>query len=276
MLIAGFVFALMNVFVKLLPNINPVEIVFFRSLVSFVMSLVMLRLYKIPPLGKNTILLVARGAVGAVALVMYFTTLQLMPLASAVTIQFLSPIFTSILGVFIVREKVLSKQWLFYAVAFFGVMVIQGFDPRVPFWVAVLGLVSAIFSGLAYNIIRRLNNLEHPLVIVFYFPLVTIPLTAIYLLFNWDVPDGYDLLVLLMIGILTQIAQLYMTKAYQSDELSKVASLKYLGIVYALGFGFVFFEETYQWPSLAGIGLVLAGVVANVWYKSKKDALRMK
>jgi drug/metabolite transporter (DMT)-like permease len=271
MIIAGFLFASMNVLVKMLPNIPAIEIVFFRSLISFVMSFVYLKAIRVPVFGNNKKLLIARGAVGAVALTMYFYTLQNIPLGSAVTMQFLSPIFTSILGVFIVKEKVHPKQWIFYLMAFAGLIIIQGFDPRVSIEMFVIGISSSILAGLAYNIIRKIKQTEHPLVIVFYFPLVTTPLTGLYSAFNWTMPTGTEWLILLGIGVLTQFAQYFMTMSYQSEDLSKVASLKYLTIIYALGFGYVFFDETYNWIVYSGIALILLGVILNIWFKSKVE-----
>jgi drug/metabolite transporter (DMT)-like permease len=271
MIIAGFLFATMNVFVKMLPNIPAIEIVFFRSIISFVMSFVYLKSVGVPVMGNNKKLLIARGAVGAVALTMYFYTLQNIPLASAVTMQFLSPVFTSILGIFIVKEKVHPKQWIFYIMAFAGLIIIQGFDPRISLEMFTIGVSASVLAGLAYNIIRKINKTEHPLVIVFYFPLVTAPLTGLYSAFNWTMPVGNEWWILLIIGVLTQFAQYFMTMSYQSSDLSKVASLKYLTIIYAIGFGYVFFDETYNWIVYSGITLILAGVILNVWFKTKLD-----
>ncbi len=270
MLISSLFFAGMNLLVKMLPGIPAVEIVFFRSLISFVLSYAILKKINVPVFGKNHKVLLLRGSTGAVALIMYFFTLQVIPLASAVTIQFLSPIFTTILGIFLVKEKVKPWQWLFFAMAFAGVIVVQGFDPRISLAYLAIGIVSSLFSGLAYNFIRKLNTTEHPLVIVFYFPLVTLPITGLYSAFNWVQPSGVEWLILLLIGIMTQFAQYFMTRAYQSEELSKVSSLKYVGIIYALGLGYVFFDETFNLMSYLGMALVLVGVALNVWYKSKK------
>ena len=190
MLLATLFFSLMNVFVKLLPNIPAVEIVFFRSVVSLVLSVFFLTIQKVNVWGNNKRRLLARGVCGAVALIMYFTTIQLMPLASAATIQFLSPVFSSILGIYIVKEKVHPRQWFFYLIAFAGVIMVKGFDPRITPILFLVGIVAALLSGLAYNFIRKLNTTEHPLVIVFYFPLVTLPITGIICLFGWVQPAG--------------------------------------------------------------------------------------
>ncbi|MEQ8927254.1 MAG: DMT family transporter [Fulvivirga sp.] len=268
MLLATFFFSLMNVFVKMVPDIPAVEIVFFRSVVSLFLSFFFLRIQSVNIWGKNKKVLLLRGVCGAVALILYFTTLQLIPLASAVTIQFLSPIFSSILGIYIVKEKVKPWQWIFYLLAFSGVILVKGFDPRITPSLFAIGIVSAFFSGLAYNFIRKLKQTEHPLVIVFYFPLVTLPVTGLISAFDWYKPHGSEWFILLLVGVFTQVAQYFMTKAYQAEELSKIASLKYLGLIYALGFGYVFFEETFNLMTYLGMTVMIVGVVLNVWYKN--------
>lgn len=193
-----------------------------------------------------------------------------MPLATAVTIQYLAPIFTAILGIFIVREKVRAWQWVFFLISFAGVLVVEGVSADVDWrWVG-LGVLSAVFSGLSYNSIRRLTGKEHPLVVVFYFPMVALPIAGLYCLWHWVPPQGLDWLWLLLTGVCTQGAQVFMTKAYQAERLSSVANLNYLGILYALGLGFVFFGETFQLTSYLGMALVLLGVGLNTWYSARQ------
>lgn len=267
MLMATFFFALMQVFVKMLPRIPAVEVVLFRSIVSLVISLWFLRKAKISILGKNRKLLIFRGLFGAAALILYFQTIQKIPLASAVTFQYLAPIFTSVLGIFIVKEKVASFQFGFFALALAGVLVIQGFDQRIPFVYMAFGVGGAFFAGLAYNMVRKLGAAEHPLVIILYFPLITIPISLVYCWFDWVNPVGWEWLLLLLVGIFTQTAQYFMTLSYQHEELSKVSSLNFTGIIYALIFGYAFFGEVFGWGAYMGIALVMLGVTLNIMYK---------
>lgn len=269
MLLATFFFSSMNVCVKLIPHIPAVEIVFFRSLISLVLSYSLLKAenknHNI--WGNNPLFLVLRGVAGSIALILYFKTLQGIPLASAVTIQFLAPIFTAIIGIFIVKEYVKPLQWLFFLLAFAGVLVIQGFDTRISSFYLVMGLAASISSGFAHNFIRKMNTSEHPLVIVFYFPLVTLPVTGILSIFNFKMPTGTDWLILLAVGVLTQIAQVLMTKAIQLEELSKIASLRYISIIYALIYGFLIFGENFNFLTYLGMALTLLGVILNIFYK---------
>jgi drug/metabolite transporter (DMT)-like permease len=267
MLTATLFFSMMNVAVKLLPHIPAVEIVFFRSLISLILSFGILKTAKIPIWGKNKKLLILRGASGAMALILYFRLIQDIPLASATTILFLSPVFATILGIFFVNETVKPLQWIFFLVSFGGIIMIKGFDPWIGIIYLLMGFSSSFFSGIAFNCIRKLNTSEHPLVIIFYFPLVTLPITGLWSFFNWVTPVGMDWFILLMVGILTQIAQYFMTKAFQAEEISKIASLRYLGIIYALIFGYLFFDEHFNVMVYSGMALTIFGVVLNIWYK---------
>ncbi len=270
MLIAGLSFAVMNVFVKFVSHMPTMEVVFFRSVFSFVASYVILKKMDIPILGSNKKLLFFRGLAGCLGLVGSYYTIQHIPLASAVTLNYLSPLFTAVMGIFLVKQKVKLPQFLFFIVAISGVLLIRGFDPRVSFFDVFMGLGAAFFAGLAYNIIALLKTSEHPLVIMFYFPLVTLPITGAFCLFNWYTPQGWDWFYLLCIGIMTQIAQYYMTKSYQTANLAKVSILNYLGVIYALVAGYYFFGETYDLRSLCGILVIVLGVLLNIKFSQKK------
>lgn len=272
MLLSTFLFACMNVLVKFVSHIPAVEVVFFRSIISLVMSYVILRAQRVSVWGNNKPLLLARGASGAVGLILYFMLIQQIPLATAVTLQFLAPIVTAILAMLLLAEKVRGWQWFFFLLSFGGILLVNGFDTRVSGLHLLMGILAALGAGMAYTIIRKLKKSEHPLVIVMYFPLVTVPLTGLYSAFHWQMPQGIEWLTLLGIGVLTQFAQYFLTKSFQEDEINKVASLKYLNIFYALVFGYVFFEETFNIYTYLGMSLVVAGVILNIWYKQQKNS----
>lgn len=275
MLLAVFCFAIMNLIVKLLSDIPAMEIILFRSAISFVICVVGLKMQKVKGLGTNKKVLFLRGLFGGTALFLFFTTIQNIPLASAITLHYLAPIFTAIIAWLVLGERLVPLQWLFFLISFIGVTMVKGFDERVDTIYFIMGIVSAFLSGCAYNCIRKLKTSEHPLMVILYFPLVTLPIASLYCIFyEWKMPIGLDWLYLLLIGILTQIAQLYMTKAYQLEEAARVASVSYTGVIYALGFGFLFFQEVFNiWVSI-GIGLMLLGVVLNVTFKNvKKEAV---
>lgn len=269
MLLATFMFTLMKVCVKLVPHIPAIEVILFRSVISLVISVYYLQKQRVSVWGNNKPILILRGVAGAIALVTYFSLLQQIPLATMSTLQYLAPIFTAILGIFLVKEKVRPWQWVFFAVSFAGVLVVRGFDDRISLLHLGMGIGASLFMGLAYNFIRMLKNSEHPLVIIFYFPLVLLPIAGVWSAMVWVQPQGWDWLVLLAVGLFTQVAQFFMTKSYQSEELSKVSILNYIGLIYAIIFGWVLFDETFNLMTYAGMALVIVGVVLNVVFKRK-------
>jgi len=110
--------------------------------------------------------------------------------------------------------------------------------------------------------------------VVLYFPLIATPVMGIACLTaGWVTPTGIEWFLLLALGIFTQIAQVYMTKALHADHSSRIMPFKYTGVLYALGIGFLFFGELLPWFSLVGIGLVIVGVVANALVKNPNEKL---
>jgi drug/metabolite transporter (DMT)-like permease len=263
LILATFFYALMNVCIKFIFHIPLMEIVLARCFISLVASYSHLKLIHQPIWGNNKKALILRGVFGMVSLTAFFYTLQKIPLASAVTIQYLSPIFTIILATFIVKEKTKPIQYLFFLVSFIGVMMIKGFDSRISFLDLGIGITSAFFSGLAYNMIRKTSTTEHPMVVVFYFPLVALPFALIGTLFNFVMPTGTDWIFLILTGIFTQLGQTFMTMALQKEKASGIVNLQYAGMLFSLIFGFYIFNETYPFLSIAGMVLIVAGIMLN-------------
>lgn len=271
MLLATAFFTLMNVGVKYLERIPVYEIVTFRAAVTLVVGYLLIKRAGLSPWGNNKPLLLLRGLSGTVALVFYFTTLQMMPLSSAVTIQYLSPIFTIVIAGFMLREYTRGLQWLFFLLAFGGVVLVKGFDPRVTPAGLAMGIVAALFSGLAYNFIRKLKDHDDALVVVFYFPLVTLPLVGSYTAFHWVQPDLGELGILLLVGLLTTAMQIFMTKAYQSDRASNISIYNYLGTVYAIVIGYLVFAEPVTAMAALGFALIIFGVVMGTHYRRENS-----
>ena len=193
MLWSTFWFALLNVSVKLLPRLPVLEIILFRSVFSITASYAALRYNQVPAWGSSSHRwdLMTRSAMGAGGLALYYITLQKMPLATAVSLQYLAPVFTAVLGMWWLRERVRAWQLLFFLLAFLGVLWVQGVDTRVNPVFLGLGVLSAVFSALGYNAIRKLGGWAHPLVIVFYSQMIITPLAALYCLFHWVTPLGW-------------------------------------------------------------------------------------
>jgi drug/metabolite transporter (DMT)-like permease len=218
-------------------------------------------------MGKNKVLLLQRGFYGSVGLICYFYTLQHMPLGNAIIIHYLAPVLTTILAIRMAGEKVISIQWLFFTLAFAGVIVVNGAGQQVPLIPMLAGLGGALFSALAYNTIKKLKGVEDPNVVVLYFPMVSVPIALSYFLFrpaDWVWPEGTQWLWLIATGITTQIGQFFMTRAYQEDLASRVSAVSYVGVLWGAGAGLLIFDEHYQALQYIGMAMVIGGVILNI------------
>ena len=269
MFLSTLAFALANAFVKQVSHIPAMEIVFFRCFVATVFCFIGLYRAKADWRGSNRKLLFLRGLFGTTALYFFFTTLQNIPLASAMTIQYLSPIFTSIIAIFLLSEKVRSLQWLFYAIAFSGVMLIERFDSRISPFYLTIGIISAFCSGVAYNLVRGLRGKEHPLTVVLHFQLVGAVAGFVSLFFAWRMPTGWDWLFLFLIGVFSQLGQIFLTSALQKEAVAGVAIVNYSGLIYALLIGSLWFGEVQSSASFSGMLLVVFGVLLSVVYSRR-------
>ena len=275
-LISVVCFAIVNVFVKTLVNsgIPAHELVLFRSLVSILFCVAIIKKIGIPFFGVNKKWLILRGLFGTTALVMFFMVLKDMPLAVATTIQYLSPIFTVIFAIYLNNQKVKPIQWLFFVIAFSGIFLMKSeeffnSDQLIAWKPILLGLASAMLSGMAYNSIIKCKSSDHPITIVMYFPLIAIPLMSVWCLFEFVMPQGIQWFYILLMGAFTQVAQMYMTRALTSEKASIVTPYKYLGSIFAVSFGMIFFAEYLSFITLFGIIVVISGVLVNTLYERK-------
>lgn len=273
MFLSTLAFSLANVLVKQISHIPPLEVVFFRCF--FASAFCFIGLYRAGAdwKGSHRGLLLARGLFGTTALYFFFITLQNIPLASAMTIQYLSPIFTSVIAIVVLRERVRALQWVFYATAFVGVLVIEQFDARISLFYLALGIMSAFCSGVAYNLVRRMREQEHPLTVVLHFQLVGVVAGFVSLFFVFKMPQGWDWFWLFMIGVFSQLGQIFLTNALQREKAAGVAIINYTGLIYAIGFGSLLFGEQIVPMTLVGMALVVCGVLASVLYSRRRDRL---
>lgn len=268
-LIATIFFSIINALVKYCEGIPSIEIVFFRSLVSLIITYYTIVKLKIKIFNEHTPILLVRGLTGAIAMSLYFYTIQNMPLATAVTILYLAPIFTVIFAIFFIEEYPNKRQWPFFLLSFLGVVLMKNIDVRVSGLHFTMGITAAMFSGVAYNMIRLLRGKVHHSLVIFYFPLVTIPFCLPWLIPTWVTPSPKQLFILISIGLCTQIAQVFMTKAYMASSAAKISHFNYLTCFFAFVTGIIFFNEVLNFVSIIGLVLVFVGILYSTKYSPK-------
>ena len=168
-LFATLAFAVMNAMAKELSNFHPLQVVFFRAMGTWIFIFPYMLVNRVSIKGTHIKPLLARGILGVLSLACFFVAVQRIPLGSAISIRYLGPIFGAFLAYYYLKEKVNWMQWLSFAIAFSGVVLLKGFDIRIDFLSLGLLMISAIFVGGVFVLIRYLSDKEHYLTIINYF-----------------------------------------------------------------------------------------------------------
>jgi drug/metabolite transporter (DMT)-like permease len=284
MLMSAFAFSLMSSCVKLVSTYGiPVfEIVAARAIVSLIISYVDVKRKKISVWGNNKKLLIARGVAGSLALICVYFSVATLPLAEATILQYLYPVFTVILALLFLREKIHISTIICIFCCFMGTLLIVApgmtFEnaTELPTLSVVAALLGALGSAIAYVIVKRLSASEDSSVIIFYFPVVALPLSIFLLGSDFVMPDKEALLLLLFVGIFTQVGQIGLTKAMQTEVASKAAAYSYVHVVFSIILGWLLFSEFPSAWTLAGGILIIVGALINVFGNMDLRQVKLK
>lgn len=275
MLLSALGFALMAACVKAASQrgIPVLEIVAARALVSLLLSYVDIKRRQLSLWGHNRPLLLARGLVGAVALICVYYAVSTLPLAEASMLQFTYPAFTAVLALLLLKEPIQRATALCIALCLLGLGVIlqpglAATELAALPWLSVgAALLGAFGSAVAYVLVRRLSQSEDSAVIIFYFPLVALPIALALLGEGLVLPNLEALGLLLLVGIFTQVGQVGLTKAMAVEAAGKAAAYAYVQVLFSILLGLVLFGEVPTLASLLGGGLIVAGALINALWK---------
>ncbi len=267
MVVASLLFACMGVCVKFAAETHTAaEIVFYRSFISLILMFGLVRLRGVALATPHWRWQVSRGVVGFLALFSYFWAITLLPLATAVTLNYTSAIF---LAVYLALAGWRLTAGMLGALVLGLVGVVVLLKPTFQadqLSAGLIGLGSGVLAGLAYFSVRELGARGEPETrTVFYFSLVASVCAALWLAFTelhavaWR--SG-----LLLTGVATfaTAAQLAMTRAYTRGRTLLAAALAYSTVIFSSLFGVVFWGEVLAGPAWLAIGLiVLSGIAAT-------------
>jgi drug/metabolite transporter (DMT)-like permease len=263
----AFFFSVMSLLVKFAGRTLPTqEIVFARSLVMTILTYTTLRRRRIPVLGERRGVLVVRGLLGFAALSCFYYALVHLPLADATAIQYTNPAFAAVFAVLVLGERMRVREILSVAMSIGGVLLVArpgflfGGTGGLDAFAVVVALSGAVLSAAAYVTVRVLAG-EHHLVVIFYFAVIStlgsLPVTAI----NVVLPRPADVLLLLGVGVSTQLGQVFMTKGLHLERTGRATATSLVQIVFAGLWGALFFSQLPGPLGLAGAGLIIAGVL---------------
>lgn len=274
MLLAALGFATMGAFVKVgSAKFSSAELVFYRSLFGFMMIFVTVRMKSLPIKTPHLKKQFARALIGFVSLLMFFYAIAHLPLATAITLNYTSPLFLAVFMPFMLHEKPKKILFLAILISFIGIiLLLKPSFAKEDLLAGIIGLCSGLGAGLAYIHVKQLGNLHEPdWRTVFYFTLISTVGAGIWMLFEFllferaSPIERQDLSVLLGLAVSATIAQLALTRAYRTGRTLSVASLSYATVVVSSCFGVLFWAEHLSASEWLAIGLIIAGGVLSIY-----------
>jgi len=267
---ASFFFSLMTLCVKNIDKRIPIyELVFFRSLLSLIITFFIINLKNINPWGKNRPLLILRGFLGTLALVCIFYAIRNMPLSVSTVIQYTYPIFISIFAGIFINEKITRNIIFALIIAWIGILVIlnpsqlSNINVEIEIISILIAFLGAICTALAYVTVKKLSFTEDIYVIIEYFPLVSFITLLPIVLINWVTPNLSELIWILGIGLFTQLGQTFLTIGLKNLPASEASTIIYLQVLFGSIWGVLFFNEIININFLLGSSLVLLGTIIS-------------
>ena len=268
---SGLAFSLMSVCVKAIGGRIPIsELVFARATISIIITRFFLYKNKINPWGYQKRLLIIRGLLGTVALFCIFKALTILPIATATVIQYIYPTFTVISAYIILKEFISRRIVYSIIIGWIGIVLVSQpeFTTNSNVQETILAIIIAIFgalmTSLAYICVRKLSSREHPLVIIYYFPLVSIPLSIPFVINDFVLPTGTDWFWIIGIGIFTQIGQLFITEGLTLLPAGQATSLNYSQVIFASIWGVLIFQEAITSSVYVGGICVLISTIISI------------
>ncbi|MFH1857964.1 MAG: DMT family transporter [Candidatus Omnitrophota bacterium] len=273
-LLASVAFALMGACVKAVTGPLPtLEIVWFRSVIGLVIFIPWMLARKISFKGRHPVFLSLRGLSGFAAIVCYFFALRHLTLATAVVLNYTSPVFVMLLAIPFLKERVSWDIVLLFIISFVGVLCLARPDFLAQSGPFASGLASGFFAAVAYVTISYLGRFENPITVIFHFVLWTGALSTPFLLKQFQMPGGLDWLFLIGAGFFASIGQVWMTQAYFCGSASIISIFSSVAPLMAYLLGVLFWQEKLSPLMNLGIFLIVVGnALLSVRYQKTQSA----
>ena len=261
MIMSVLFFSFMDILIKITDEYAVGQVMFFRAVfglipIFFLIPKNRLRdFYKTKHFGLHFY----RSFFGAIAMAAIFIGLRNLQLAEVTSLAFSGPIWVVIFSMLFLSEKIRTKRWVAVGLGFIGVLIISkpGFDNLNYYY--IFPIIFCIgFAGVSI-LIRKLTLAgESVWLIAFYFSVASgLGGLATFPLGDWIMPTKYGLVLLILVGFLGGIANLTLTQSYKLAEVTLTTPLKYLSLVFAVIYGFYFFNEVPSINTLLGSGLIV-------------------
>ncbi|TCB81580.1 DMT family transporter [Acinetobacter sp. ANC 4173] len=260
---SAFLFSIMGVCIRFASETvdNP-TVVFFRNAVGLFIFIPMLfkqglSFIKTDKLWMHT----WRSMVGLAAMYGFFYAIAHLKLSNAMVFSYSSPIFIPLIAYFFLKERISQGMIVAAVVGLIGVLLVAKPDQGLFNSLSFIGLGACFLSAMAFVTVRALTNTEPPERIVFYFCIFGTLISSIPMYWHWRVFSLKELLLLITVGLLANISQLFMSYAYSLAPAGQIGPMNYIAIVFAGIWGFIFWHEIPDVFSILGISIILMAIL---------------
>jgi len=252
-------FSIMDLLVKWSSDYPTGEVLFFRGFFGLLPTYFLIPKNKIKTFytTKRSKEHLFRCLMGLMALIAIVVALRELPLAVVVSLSYAAPLFITVLSIFLLSEKVGVFRWLAVLIGFFGVIIIAEPGFKGMNYLYFLPLIFCIGMAFVTITIRKLSSTE-PIWLISIFFTITISIAGLATIpMGWITPNFQDFILLALIGVTGGSANLFLTQSYKLSEVSLVAPLKYLALIFAIIFGYLIWNEIPTVKTLMGAFLVV-------------------
>lgn len=287
-----FLFSIQDIIIKhFSSSYSVLQIVFIRGLIALGLFAIFFKItsQKINLRSRRPGLMLARGLLGFSSYTSYYLAVAAMPLAEVVAIAFTMPLIVTAMSALLLREKVGVRRWSAVVIGLLGVLIILSPSGEFNSLAVVFAFVAAFTYASQAILTRFLGDHDHPLAIAYHsiliFTLVS-GLVSLLLLSGlisiasthpslaffgraWNLPTDIDMFLLLVIGFIAAVGFYCLSKAYCSSVASAIAPFEFTYILWAVVFGFLFWNEVPGPTTILGV-LVLISSSLYIWYRERQ------
>jgi drug/metabolite transporter (DMT)-like permease len=252
------------------------QIIFFRNALAFIPILFLINKYGGLSLLKtnNHIGHFWRGLVGIIAMLCFFLSFVMLPLANATSIHFAAPLILTILSIYLLDEKVGYIRWGAVIIGLIGVLfMVNPFEQSGNLTGNLVAFLAAILAAFAMIFVRKLGRTEHSLTIVFYFTLYGCLFGALGMLFLWNPIHLESFMFLILCGLIGGVGQVLLTLSYANAPAAYVAPFSYLAMVFAVIFDVLIWHIWPSWQILTGSSIIILSGLFIVYRESRKHKI---
>jgi S-adenosylmethionine uptake transporter len=255
-------------------RLDSIEVIFFRFFFSFVTLIPLalrrgMRTFRTPQLTSN----ILRGVIGALSFYLYTYSLVRLQIVEVVTILWTIPLFSLLLSIILLHERVTIVRWIATIAGFIGLVFISTYDSGVSFSFKIIyffPVASAFLFALQDIMIKKMIVDGSKITMLMYFSIVTSLLTLVPAILVWKTPTMFELTMLMLFGLLANLMQYFIFKAFECADLSALAPFRYVEFILSALAGFIFFAEFPAANVLIGATILIPSTLCLAYNENKK------